>query len=119
VAGWNADAAGPLGSWTTPKDWAYAGAGNFQFVSEGIEAAIGRAQKIAGDAVVAVAAGTIAGQALDAGLLDEAGIDLVPIVVGYGRRYFSDSPADTRRFGDPTTVIQGKRVTHLVFPVAP
>jgi dihydrofolate reductase len=63
-----------------------------------------------------VTAGTVARQALDAGLLDEVNIDLVPILMGSGRRFFGHGPAPTR-FGDPTSVIQGRRVTHLTFPV--
>lgn len=102
-----------------PTDWSYPGSENFSFVSDGIEAAIDRAQQLAGDAVVSVAAGTVAGQALDAGLLDQVNIDLVPIVMGDGRRYFGESPGTTHQLGDPTSVVQGKRVTHLAFPISP
>jgi dihydrofolate reductase len=68
--------------------------------------------------VVGVAAGTVAGQCLAAGLLDEVAIDLVPVVLGAGRRYFSDfTDSGSPRLGDPTTNIQGDRLTHLIFPV--
>ena len=64
-----------------------------------------------------MAAGTVAGQALSAGLIDEVAIDLVPIVMGAGHRYFADvDPADVK-LGDPTVVIPAQRVTHLRFPV--
>jgi dihydrofolate reductase len=99
-----------------PHDWSYPGSEDFHFVTDGIAPAIELAQGIAGDRTVSVAAGTVARQALDAGLLDEVGIDLVPIIMGSGRRFFGDDPAPTR-FGDPTMVIQGRRVTHLAFPV--
>ena len=57
----------------------------------------------------------VAGQALDAGLVDEVAIDLVPVVMGSGKRYFGEaSPA---RLGDPTAVVQGRRVLHLRYPV--
>ncbi len=89
----------------------------FTFVSDGIEAAVQRAQEIAGDRVVAVAAGTIARQCLEAGLLDEVAIDLVPVVFGGGRPFFGElSPGDLP-LGDPTTCIQSDRVIHLVYPV--
>ena len=99
-----------------PTDWSYPGSEDFHFVTEGIAAAIETAQRIAGDRNIGVAAGTIARQALDAGLLDEVAIDLAPVIMGSGRRYFGEDPAPMR-FGDPTTIVQGRRVTHLRFPV--
>lgn len=101
-----------------PTDWDYPGAENFHFVTGGIVEAIERAQTIAGDKDVAVAAGTIASQALEAGLLDLVAIDLVPVVLGSGWPYFTATVGGTSRLGDPTTVIQAERVTHLVFRVA-
>ena len=66
---------------------------------------------------MAVAAGTIARQCLEAGLLDEVAIDLVPVVFGGGRPFFGElSPGDLP-LGDPTTCIQSDRVIHLVYPV--
>lgn len=100
-----------------PTDWAWGATGNAHFVAEGIEAAIALAQQIAGDRTVGVAAGTIAGQALAAGLVDDVAIDLVPVVLGSGHRYFEEVPPAAVRLGDPTTVLPSERVTHLVFPV--
>ncbi len=100
-----------------PTDWAHAHTGNAHFVTEGIEAAVALAQEIAGDRAVALAAGTIAGQALAAGLVDEVAIDLVPVVLGTGHRYFEDVEPAAVRLADPTTVIRSARVTHMVFPV--
>ena len=99
-----------------PSDWSYPGSEDFHFVTEGIGAAIEKAQQIAGDLSIGVTAGTIARQALDAGLLDEVSIDLVPVLMGSGKHFFGDDPSPTR-LGDPTTVVQGRRVTHLRFPV--
>ncbi|GAA1944991.1 dihydrofolate reductase [Microbacterium deminutum] len=100
-----------------PTDWKWGSTGNGHFVTDGIEAAIARAKEIAGDKSVGVAAGTIAGQALAAGLLDEVAIDLVPVVLGKGHPYFADiAPADVK-LGDPTLIIRSSRVTHLRFPV--
>lgn len=98
-----------------PRDWSYPGSDDFHFVTEGIDAAIGQAKEIADDRDIGVTAGTIAGQALEAGLLDEVAIDLVPVVMGSGRRFFGD--AGPARLGDPTAVVRGSRVTHLRFPV--
>lgn len=100
-----------------PTEWEHAYTGNAHFVTGGIEAAIALAQQIAGDRTVALAAGTIAGQALAAGLVDEVAIDLAPVVLGSGHRYFADVDPTAVRLGDPTTVIPSTRVTHLVFPV--
>ena len=100
-----------------PKDWVDAHPdAPFSFVTDGVQAAIAKAQELAGDKVVAVTGGTIARQCLDLGLLDEVAIDLVPVVMGRGRPFFGDlSPAD-RPLGDPTACVQGDRVTHLLFP---
>ena len=65
------------------------------------------------------AAGTITGQALEAGLVDEVAIDLVPVVLGEGHRYFEGIDPERVTLGDPTVVIPAKRATHLVFPVLP
>lgn len=100
-----------------PTGWSYPGAEDFRFVTTGIVDAIATAREIAGAADVGIAAGTVAAQALEAGLLDAVGIDLVPVVLGSGRRYFGDRPLDTAVLGDPETVIAAPRVTHLLFPV--
>jgi dihydrofolate reductase len=101
-----------------PTDWHYSGAENFSFVTEGIEAAVALAQQVAGEKSVGIAAGTIARQCLEVGLLDEVAVDLVPMVMGRGRPYFGElTDGQPHLLGDPTTLIQGERVTHLVFPV--
>ena len=89
----------------------------FSFVTAGVEAAVARAQELAGDRLVAVTAGTIARQCLELGLLDEVAVDLVPVVMGRGRPFFGELARDDVLLGDPTTCVQGDRVTHLVFPV--
>jgi dihydrofolate reductase len=102
-----------------PTDWVDAHLdAPFSFVTDGVEAAVDKAQALAGDRTVAVAAGTIAGQCLELGLLDEVAIDLVPVVLGGGRRFFGgDVDLEDHALGDPVECIQGLRVTHLVFPV--
>jgi len=64
-----------------------------------------------------VAAGTIARQCLEFGLLDAVAIDLVPVVMGRGRPFFGELSMGDVPLGDPTVCVQGNRVTHLVFPV--
>jgi dihydrofolate reductase len=89
----------------------------FTFVTDGVDAAIAQAQQIAGDLAVNVTAGVIAGQCLELGLLDEVAIDLVPVVLGGGRRFFGNTAVDDVPLGNPTILVQGDRVTHLRFPV--
>ena len=101
-----------------PTDWVDAHPeAALTFVADGVAAAIDSAKEIAGDRNVAVAAGTIARQALELGLLDEVAVDLVPVVMGEGKPYFGRMGVTDVMLGDPTTCIQGERVTHLVFPV--
>ncbi len=90
---------------------------NFVFVTEGIEAAVGKAREIAGDKHVAVNGGQMARQALEAGLLDEIGVDLVPVLLGAGTRLFADDGPEAVEFEGPFLVVQGKGVTHLRYRV--
>jgi dihydrofolate reductase len=77
-----------------------------------VAAAVAEARERAGDGVVAVCAGDVGGQAFDLGLVDEVAMDVVPLVLGRGKRYFG--PVDsTRLLEDPDVVIQGDRVLHL------
>lgn len=100
-----------------PTNWVQAHAdAPFHFVTDGVEAAVARAQEIAAERTVAVTAGTIAGQCLELGLLDAVAVDLVPVVMGQGRPFFGEL-ADDAPLGDPIECIRGDRVTHLLFPV--
>ena len=87
-------------------------------MTDGVEAAIERAQELAGDRVVAITGGTITRQCLDLGLLDEVAVDLVPVVMGEGNRpFFGALSSEDVLLGNPTVCVQGDRVMHLVFPV--
>jgi dihydrofolate reductase len=100
-----------------PPDWVEAHPdAPFHFVTDGVKAAVAKAQEIAGNRDVAVTAGTIARQCLEFGLLDEVAVDLVPVVMGTGRPFFGVLSLEDVTLGDPMVCIQGNRVTHLVFP---
>ncbi len=102
-----------------PMDWVDAHPGApFHFVTAGVEAAVAKAQEMAGERTVAVTAGSIARQCLELGLLDAVAVDLVPVVMGHGRPFFGELSTDGALLGDPIACVQGDRVTHLVFPVA-
>jgi dihydrofolate reductase len=87
----------------------------FHFV-DGIEAAVLRARELAGDRIVEVAAGDVGGQVLAAGLVDEVRMDVAPVVLGSGRRFFG-SVGGQHLLEDPDVVIQGSRVVHLRYRV--
>jgi dihydrofolate reductase len=88
----------------------------FNFV-DGIEAAVTKAQELAGDRMVEVAAGDVGGQALAAGLVDEVRMDVVPVVFGSGKRYFGS--VDAQHLLEDPDVVQGTRVMHLRYRVRP
>jgi dihydrofolate reductase len=89
----------------------------FTFVtSGGVGQAIALANEVAGDKAVGVAGPNIAQQCLDAGLLDEVRIDLVPVLLGTGIPFFQEVQGARVRLGEPSVII-GDRVTHLRFLV--
>jgi dihydrofolate reductase len=90
---------------------------NFVFVTEGIEAAVAKAKEIAGDKNVVVNGGQIARQCLEAGLLDEVGIELIPVVLGGGTPLFADLGTKPAQFEGPIRVVEGTGVTHLRYRV--
>ncbi|WP_062311733.1 dihydrofolate reductase family protein [Demequina rhizosphaerae] len=96
-----------------PADWDRGSP--FDFV-EGIEEAVTRARELAGDRIVEVAAGDVGGQALGAGLVDEVRMDVVPVVLGSGRRFFGAVQAP-HLLEDPDEAVQGERVLHLRYRV--
>jgi dihydrofolate reductase len=87
----------------------------FSFV-DGVGAAVARAQELAGDRIVEVAAGDVGGQVLAAGLVDEVRMDVVPVVFGSGKRYFGSVRAQ-HLLEDPDAVTAGNRVLHLRYRV--
>ena len=72
------------------------GGTTFTFVTGGVEAALRQAREAAGDKDVAVGGGASAiQQCLEAGLLDELQIHLVPILLGSGVRPFDGGGRET------------------------
>jgi dihydrofolate reductase len=88
----------------------------FTFVTEGVEAAVAAAKEIAGDKVVAVASANVTQQCLDAGLVDELWVDLVPVLLGKGVRFFDRLATAPIRLETPA-VLEGTGVTHLTYTV--
>lgn len=101
-----------------PTDWEHFDTAPFTFV-DGVEKAIAAAKAFAGDRDVDVAAGQIGGQALKLGLIDQVVVNQVPVVFGSGRPFFATGGlAEPLRLEDPTTIVRGDRVTHLVYNVS-
>jgi dihydrofolate reductase len=94
-----------------PDDWDFPDA-PFTFVTDGVASAVAQAKAFAGDKDVSVSPGNVGGQALAAGLVDEVRVDLVPVVLGAGVRYFGDYAGSPLLLENPE-VVQGDRVTHL------
>jgi dihydrofolate reductase len=98
-----------------PENWAH-DTSLTTFVTDGVESAITQAKAAAGDKSVAVAGPNVIQQCLNLGLLDEVGIDLAPVLLGDGIRFFDNLTAAPVLFENPT-VIEGDRVTHLHYKV--
>ncbi len=80
-----------------------------------MERAVAEATAIAGDKDVAVGMASVVRQCLAAGLLDEIGVDLVPVTLGSGVRYL-DQVGEVRL--EQVGLVQGTGVTHLRYRVA-
>jgi dihydrofolate reductase len=77
---------------------------------------VGR-KALAGDKGVGVNGGTIASQCLNVGLLDEVWVDLVPVLLGGGTRFFDELKGAPFELEGPVSVVEGSDVTHLRYRV--
>ena len=98
-----------------PLGWPRPGS-NVQFVTDGLESAVAQAVAAAGERAVGVHGGDTIRQLLDAGLLDEVHVDLVPLLLGSGIPLFDKVRDAPVVLGNPT-VVAGVGVTHLRYPV--
>ncbi len=93
------------------------GGTSFEFVTDGIEAALERAKAAAGDKDVLLAGGaSIVQQYLKAGLLDELQIHVAPVLLGEGTSLFDRLGIEPVGL-EATRVIASPSVTHLRFRV--
>jgi len=88
--------------------------GVYTFVTGGIEAALEQAQAAAGGKDVCVMGGASLGrQYLDAGLVDELSVHLVPVLLGDGTRMF-----DAQQLAlEVTSVVESPAATHMRYRV--
>ncbi len=93
------------------------GGTSFEFVTDGIEAALERAKAAAGDKDVLLAGGaSIVQQYLKAGLLDELQVHVAPVLLGEGTSLFGRLGIEPLGL-EATRVIASPSVTHLQFRV--
>ena len=94
-----------------------AGGTTFRFVTTGVGAAVRAAKAAAHGKDVAISGGAgVAKQCLDAGLVDEITLHLVPVFLGAGVRLF-DSASLPRVRLRPVRVVGPPDVTHLTYRV--
>ncbi|HEX5966868.1 MAG TPA: dihydrofolate reductase family protein [Intrasporangium sp.] len=93
----------------------FAGYPNVTYLSD-LSEAVRRARDAAGDKGVLVHGAWIAQRMLQAGLLDEIQIHLVPVLLGEGRRLFEHLGAEHIEL-EPVAARQGREVTHLRYRV--
>lgn len=93
------------------------GAESFTFVTDGIESALRQAKAAAGEKAVAIGGGAnIAQQYLNAGLVDEIQIHLIPRLLSGGVRLFDHLNLDSLKL-EITRVTESVGVTHLKYRV--
>jgi dihydrofolate reductase len=98
-----------------PKPEGWHPEASYDFVDD-VTAAVANAKEHAGARTVVVAAGDVGGQAFARGLVDEVAMDVAPVVLGSGKRYFG-SVDGAHLLEDPHVVIRGDRVLHLRYGV--
>jgi dihydrofolate reductase len=98
-----------------PQEWVKEGS-PFTFVTDGVESAIRRAKKAAGDKDVVICTPSILQQALKAGLVDEICVDVAPLLLGGGVRLFENIGARPIEL-ECTQAVEVPHVTHLRYRV--
>jgi len=91
------------------------GGTTFIFIPDGIEAALSRAQEVAGERTIAIAGGAhTINQYLSAGFIDELWLHIVPVTIGSGARLFEGVPDIAL---EPFEISGTKLVTHIRYRV--
>jgi dihydrofolate reductase len=94
------------------------GGTRFEFVVDGVAAAVSRARSAASDSggrVVVAGGASVINQALNAGAIDELQLHVVPVVLGGGPRLF-DGVSPEVAF-EVTDTVAGEAVTHMTYRV--
>ncbi len=102
-----------------PPERALNGPVDFRFVTDGIESALRQARAASGDKWVTLGGGAdVARQYLDAGLIDELQLHVVPKILGAGKRLFAATgAASPMTEWEAIRVVDSPGVTHLLWRV--
>jgi dihydrofolate reductase len=90
--------------------------GSARYVTDGIAACVARAKAAAGARDILLHGAATAQECLRAGLLDEIQLQLVPVLLGQGRRLFADLPPSHVEL-DLVRAVDGPGVQHLRYHV--
>ena len=105
----------PLPTFVLTHNWQpdrIAKSATFTFVTDGIESALAKARAAASDKDVVLMGAEVSAQYLNAGLVDEIQLAIIPVLLGAGTRLFDgigDEPIEL----DPTLVVESAGVTHM------
>ena len=100
-----------------PHETVVKGDTTFEFVTEGIDAALEQARAAAADKNVILMGGAdLLRQYLDAGVVDEFTLTIAPVLLGSGKRLFDGSERTDLGF-ERTSVIESPYATHLRYEV--
>src|SRR6188508_2776903 len=120
VAGWGDDPGFGVPVYVVthrPHETVAKGDTTFEFVTDGIDQALERARRAAGDKNVILMGGAdLLRQYLDAGVVDELTLAIAPILLGGGTRLFDGIERTDLGF-ERTSVIESPYATHLRYEV--
>jgi dihydrofolate reductase len=88
----------------------------YYFVTDGIEAAVAKAQELAGEKHVALHGASSVQQALKAGLLDEINLSIAPVLLGEGVRLFDHLGSEPIHL-ERIRTLETPAATHLSYRV--
>src|SRR3954452_3868156 len=92
------------------------GGTTFHFVTDGFNAALERARKVAGDLDIGIAGGaSTVRQALQAGALEQLTLDVIPVLLGRGEPLLDDLP---ERSFEPVDVTQSPHARVITYGVS-
>jgi dihydrofolate reductase len=99
------------------KPWERPGGTTFYFVNDGIESALAKARKAAGDRDIRIAGGAnVIQQYLNAGLVDEFTVHYSPVFFGLGASLFSGISSGVNV--KIKEAVPSKEVTHITYEVS-
>lgn len=90
--------------------------GYAHYVTDGLGSCVGRAKAAAGDRDILLHGAAVAQECLRAGLLEEMELQLMPVLLGQGRRLFEDMPPDHIEL-ELLRALDGPGVLHLRYRV--